>query len=107
MNFSTSFVTMTAARIIAALMILFWCIFKLAVSGFEPMNMVESLICVLVLGTTVIAWKWRGIGGMLFIGLAIFYVLLTWPDYSTITYAIAVIPMIFSGTLFIISRYTP
>jgi hypothetical protein len=106
MDFSISFVTMTAARIISVTMIIFWCGFKYIVSGFEPMNPVESIICVVILGATIIAWRWRGAGGLIFIGLALLYIILTWPEFSMLTYAIAVLPMVLSGSLFVISKYT-
>lgn len=106
MDFSISFTCMTAARIIAVAMIVFWAIFKIITNGMEAIDPEKNIILIILVCITLIAWKWRGAGGLMFLGLALTYIILTWSEFSILNHALTTLPMLTSGSLFIISKYT-
>lgn len=57
----------------------------------------------LFVGTLVLAWKKEKIGGILFLGLGLFYVIMTWGKFDVISYLIIAGPVILIGTLFLLS----
>ena len=57
----------------------------------------------LVVGALLVAWKWERIGGILFLGLGLFYIIMTWGKFEGMTYLIIAGPVILIGILFLIS----
>jgi len=57
----------------------------------------------LVLGALLVAWKWEKIGGILFLGLGLFYIIMSWGRFPGMTYLIISGPLIVIGTLFLIN----
>ena len=57
----------------------------------------------LVIGALLVAWKWEKIGGILFLGLGLFYIIMSWGRFPGMTYLIISGPLIVIGTLFLIN----
>jgi len=59
----------------------------------------------LVISVLIISWKWERIGGLLFLGLGIFYIIMTWGKFDGLTYLIISGPVILIGILFLVSSF--
>lgn len=57
----------------------------------------------LVVGALVVAWRWEWLGAVLFGGLAVFYVALTWGRFPWANYLIIAGPPVLVGLLFLVS----
>ena len=86
------------------LFILFLSLFALDVfhEGKGPLETVVALFMhliphIILILTLVVAWRWEWIGGLLFLGLGLFYIFSTWGRFPASTY------MIISGPLFLVS----
>ncbi|MEA3337584.1 MAG: hypothetical protein U9R25_16935 [Chloroflexota bacterium] len=54
----------------------------------------------LVLFALALAWRWEWLGGVFFVGLAIFYLVLAWGKFDWTTYLIISGPLFLIGALF-------
>lgn len=61
------------------------------------MHMVPTVI---VLVPLIFAWRWPWIGGVLYLGLAAYYVVMTHGRFEWVTYAIMVAPLLLISILF-------
>lgn len=58
----------------------------------------------LVVGLLLIAWKWNLIGGLLYIGIGLFYIWLGWGKFDGITFLIIAGPVFLVGVFFVLNR---
>ncbi len=93
-------------RILAIIITIFWFLFTILSHGLSFVTVVESLIWVILLITTIIAWKYEQIGGIVFIILGLLYVFLAINNLTLITFILVSGPLIITGILFIINKYT-
>jgi hypothetical protein len=92
-------------RIMAIIIVAFFIAFVFLSHGFSAESLVESSVWVVLLLATILAWKWEGWGGLIFIVLGLGYIGLA-SQRATITALLVVsLPIIITGLLFIISKY--
>jgi hypothetical protein len=100
-----------APRVLAILMAAFLSMFAMDV--FEEyafplvlvalfMHLIPTFALVIVI---LLAWRYKLVGGILFILLAIFYTWMTWGKFDLLTYLIIPLPVFLTGALFILDRY--
>lgn len=106
MTFSFSNILNILARVIGIAMTVFYAVFVFLSHGFSVDAFMESIVWLLVLGATLVAWKWRGWGAIFFFSLATAYIAISWPEYSLAAYAFTVLPLALTGLLLVISKYT-
>ena len=95
-------------RIIGIIFTVFISIFALDV--FEEYKFPEVLVALfihlvptyLVIGALLVAWKWEKIGGILFLGLGLFYIIMSWGRFPGMTYLIISGPVVLMGILFLV-----
>lgn len=97
-------------RVLAILFAIFISLFALDVfaEGFGLRALMGFLIHLiptyLIIIALLIAWRWEKIGGVLFIALGLFYIIMVWPRFEFAVYMIIVGPLILIGLLFFISK---
>ncbi len=94
-------------RILTLLFAAFISIFALDVFGvgYSPwetavalfMHLIPTFIILIALG---LAWRWEWIGAVAFLGLALFYVVMTWGQFPWSVYLIIAGPAVLIGILF-------
>jgi len=98
-------------RILGIIFAVFISIFALDV--FEEYKFPEVLVALfmhlvptyLVVGALILAWKWERIGGILFLGLGLFYIIITWGKFDLISYLIISGPVTLIGILFLVNSF--
>lgn len=94
-------------RVFGILLVIFVSLFALDVFGPEfswlalLMHMIPTLIVLIIL---IISWRWSRIGGILWILIGIYYVIMTGGREHFVTYLVMTLPAIVTGTLFFIGR---
>ena len=63
------------------------------------MHLIPTMIVALIV---IIAWKWELVGAILFISLALFYIIWTWGRFPLITYIFMSGPLLLTGLLFLV-----
>ncbi len=58
----------------------------------------------LIVGVLLIAWKWNLVGGILYIGLGLFYIGFGWGKFEGLVFLIVAGPAFLTGLLFILNR---
>ncbi len=108
MNKTTKRVLFWSPRILCILFALFTSLFALDVFS-EGYSFWKTILAVMIhlIPTTgiivialLISWRWEWIGAVLFIGLAIFYLVLVWGRFPFITYVTISGPLFLVGFLF-------
>lgn len=92
-------------RILSILYILFITLFALDVfdDNFTWIALFMHLLPTLLLAAlTWVAWRREYLGGLIYIGLGMFYILLAWGKASIITYLIISGPLFLAGVLFML-----
>jgi hypothetical protein len=97
-------------RILCILFALFLSLFALDVFG-EGYGFWEALLALLihltpvylVIITLLVAWKWEWVGGLLFLGLAAGYILMTWGRFEWSVYLAISGPLALLGVLFLLN----
>ncbi|MFZ6015312.1 MAG: DUF7670 domain-containing protein [Patescibacteria group bacterium] len=98
-----------APRILAIIYILFISLFALDIFS-ENYSLIRQFFALLIhlipsvilLIITIVAWKKPQIGGILFIALALGYILMAWDRFPFMTYVIITGPLFLIGILFLI-----
>ncbi len=103
MNKITKKVIHWAPRTLSALLVLFWVFFVFASHGLSIVTLIESVVWIVVLAATIIAWKREEIGAAIFIILGLLYVGLTWTKADWVIDLIVSVPFILTGILFWVS----
>jgi hypothetical protein len=94
------------AKVLSVLLVIWWSIFVLLSHGFSLVSLIESVVPLIVLIITIIAWRWNVVGGFLFILLGIFYMYITWGRAPLEIYFFVPGPVILAGLLFVLAdRY--
>jgi len=75
--------------------------------GYDFLTLLQALAMhllptAIILISLAIAWRWEWIGGILFIGLGIAYIISAWGAFNWSAYALIAGPLILAGCLFII-----
>jgi hypothetical protein len=99
-------------RALSVLFALFISLFALDVFG-EGYGFWETILALLihlvptylVLIALALAWRWEWVGGLAFVGLAIWYVIMAWGDFDPITYLIIPGPLFSIGILFLFNWF--
>jgi len=96
-------------RGLVILQAIFISIFALDVfgEGYDFLNLLQALAMhllptAIILISLAIAWRWECIGGILFIGLGILYIVTAWGAFHWSAYAVIAGPLLLAGCLFII-----
>jgi hypothetical protein len=108
MNMSTKRVLFWTPRVLGILFAIFLSMFALDVFsedyglwqtiGALLIHLVPTYLVVIVL---VIAWRWEWVGAILFIALAVFYVVWAWARFPLVAYLSISGPLILVGVLFL------
>jgi len=104
MNTNTKRTLFWAPRILCILFAVFLSLFALDVFG-EGYGFWETFLALLihwvpvyiVVIILVVAWRWEWVGAILFLALAVFYIVWTWGRFPLVTY------VSMSGPLFLVS----
>jgi hypothetical protein len=64
------------------------------------MHLVPTIIVLIALA---VAWRWETAGALLFIGLAVFYIVWVWGRFPWITYLVISGPLFLTGALFLLN----
>ncbi|NQU06074.1 MAG: hypothetical protein HQ568_08275 [Calditrichaeota bacterium] len=64
------------------------------------MHMIPTAFIVIVI---IVTWRWEWVGGILFNGLAVFYIVWAWGKFPLATYIAISGPMFLAGILFLIN----
>ena len=96
-------------RILSICMALFLGIFSLDVLG-QGYSFRQTIAALLMHGVPtfivavalIIAWRREVIGGVLFLGLGIFYIVMAWGQFPWVTYLVVSGPLFLIGVLFLI-----
>jgi hypothetical protein len=96
-----------SSRILSVLIIAFFALFIL--EGFSPNfgwqdGLMHGLVTIIVLGITVVAWKWPKIGSWFFIVLGVYYLVVVFNDEWWNGLIIGIIPLL-TGILFLIEGF--
>ena len=110
MSKSAKLVLFWTPRILCILFALFLSLFSLDVFG-EGYGFWETILALLihlvpvylVIITLLVAWKWEWIGGVLFLGLAAFYIFMTWGRFEWSVYVVISGPLSLLGVLFLLN----
>ena len=110
MNTSVKRVLFWTPRVLCILFAMFLSLFALDVFS-EGYGFWETIVALLlhlvptfiVVIALVIAWRWEWIGAILFIALALFYLVWTWGRFPWITYLTISGPLFLVGALFLIN----
>ena len=101
-------------RVLAILYTTFITLFALDIfsQGYQLRTAILALLIhllptVLLFGTTVTAWYKERLGGVLFIALAIAYILIAWDRFPIVTHFVMTGPLFLIGILFIIPNKLP
>ena len=92
-------------RVLSILFVIFITLFALDVFGpdFSWIALLMHLLPTLLLAAlTWVAWRREYLGGLIYIGLGMFYILLAWGKASVITYLIISGPLFLAGVLFML-----
>ncbi len=108
MNTRTKRLLFWTPRVLCILFAMFLSVFALDVFsegygfwqtiGALLLHLVPTFIMVIVL---VIAWRWEWIGAVLFIALALFYLVSSWGRFQWSTYLVIPGPLVLIGVLFL------
>ena len=67
------------------------------------MHQIPTLLVVVIL---LIAWRWEWVGGLLFVALGVFYIVMSWGRFPITNYIIMAGPLFLVGVLFFLNwRY--
>jgi hypothetical protein len=66
------------------------------------MHLVPTFLVVIAL---VIAWRWERVGGVLFLLLGVFYIVMVYPRVDLISYLLIAGPLFLVGILFLVCRH--
>jgi len=94
------------ARIIAIVLIIYSAVIVFISQGFSIAALTASLTWLLILAFLLIALRWEGWGGLLLLLFGVLYISITRDIYSPATYLLSAIPLILSGSFFLIAKYT-
>ena len=108
MNTSIKRVLFWAPRVLCILFAIFLSLFALDVFS-EGYGFGETILALLihlvpvyiVFIVLVIAWRWEWVGAILFIALALFYLVWSWERFHWIAYLVISGPLALSGVLFL------
>ena len=92
-------------RICGIALAAFFIVFTFASHGVSVDSLVESSVWLALVIMTIIAWKWEGVGGLIFIAVGLIFIALTYSRATITGYLAVAIPVIITGILFIISKY--
>jgi len=96
-----------SSRILSVLIIAFFALFIL--EGVSPSfgwqdGLMHGLVTIVVLGMTVVAWKWPKIGGWFFVALGVYYLVMVFNNEYWSGLIIGIIPLL-TGILFLIEGF--
>jgi len=91
------------AKALSVLIVLWWAAYIILSHGFSLITLLESIIPLTLLGTTIIAWNMNRIGGILLVLLGIIYLVFAWGVMDLQTYFFVSGPLIVAGVLFILA----
>lgn len=101
-------------RVLAILYTLFITLFALDAfsQGYRLQDAILAFIIHLLptfvlLGTTTTAWYKERLGGILFLALAIAYILIAWDRFPFLTHLVMTGPLFITGLLFVMSNKPP
>jgi hypothetical protein len=94
---------LTVAKSLSIIIVLWWTFYILASHGFSLISLLESIIPLVLLGTTIIAWNLKKIGGVIFVLLGVGYIIFAWGVLSLTAYLLIAGPLILAGILFILA----
>lgn len=97
-------------RILCVLFAVFVSLFALDVFG-EGYNFWETIVALtmhlvptgIILIALAIAWRWEGIGAILFVALGVWYMIMAWGRFEWITYLLIAGPLFLVGALFLVN----
>ncbi|MDD5639566.1 MAG: hypothetical protein PHR47_02045 [Candidatus Pacebacteria bacterium] len=94
------------SRTLAVLIVGFFALFIL--EGFSPDfgwqdGLMHALLTVVILGITIVAWKWPKIGGWFFVALGTYYLVFSFREWQS-GLIIGIIPL-FTGILFLVEGF--
>ncbi|MBU0649193.1 hypothetical protein KJ969_03820 [Patescibacteria group bacterium] len=92
-------------RILAVALTLSWLVYIALGHGLSMPGPAEISIAAVLTAAMLVAWKWPGIGAMIFFGLALFYMFMAWQRFAQDTILIVLIPLALVGGLFLLSKY--
>jgi len=92
-------------RICGIALAAFFIVFTFLSHGISIDSLIESSVWLALLVMTIIAWKWEGVGGLIFITAGLIFIALTYNRATAAGYLAVAIPVIVTGILFIISKY--
>ncbi|MFA5080347.1 MAG: hypothetical protein WC472_01845 [Candidatus Paceibacterota bacterium] len=95
------------SRTLAVLIVGFFALFIL--EGFSPdfgwqSSLMHALVTFVILGITIIAWKWPKIGGWFFVALGVYYLAVSFNNEWQSGLIIGIIPL-FTGILFLVEGF--
>lgn len=88
-------------RILSILIVIWWILFVFGSHGISVVSLIESIVWIILLVVTLIAWKWERIGGLIFIFLGLLYTVLFWGRGHWTVYLLVSGPLVVTGGLFI------
>lgn len=96
-------ISLAAAKILAIIIVLWWSFFVIMSHGFSLISLIESIIPLVLLGTSIIAWHFNRLGGVIFIFWGLAYVAFAWSTMQFMTYVFVSGPLILCGLLFVLA----
>jgi len=94
-----------ASRVMGIALVVFYMIFVFTAHGIAYTSLIESLIWLVLLVILIIAWRWQGAGGILYLLLTLLYFVMARENLSALTILLTCGPLALTGLLFIMSRY--
>lgn len=94
-----------ASRVMGIALTVFYMIFVFTAHGIAYTSLTESIIWLVLLVILIIAWRWQGAGGLLYLLLALLYITMTLDNLSALSVLITCGPLALTGLLFIMSKY--
>jgi hypothetical protein len=97
-------------RVLGILFACFVSLFALDVFGehYRPLQLLVALAMhlvptALVVAALLVAWRWEGVGALLFIGLGVYYIAVSWGHFRWDAYLAIAGPLVLAGLLFLLS----
>jgi len=92
-------------RVLAIGLTAAWLVYVALSHGLSMPSLAEITVVIVMLAATAIAWKWPGVGAIIFLVLALLYIAIAWQRFTWTTILIAIAPLIIVGGLFLLSKY--
>jgi hypothetical protein len=92
-----------AAKLLSAVLLLWWTAFVLLSHGFTLVSLIEGIVPIMVLVTAFVAWRWNFAGGLIFVLLGVLYIVLSRGCRPLEVCLFVAGPPILTGLLFILA----